>query len=321
MIKKRLEEIDILRGISVFAIILIHSCSYFLHKRIAFILWDYSQFAVAVFIFCSAYIFFVAEPQINISNVLKYLKKRLWRLLPTYYLFAATYLFLSVLFDKKIMTVKVILQNLFLYGGIDFNWLILLFVYLAILMPIIYFLYKNIRVFFYVGLLLSLSSSILFLFSRPLNYRIIMWLPWSLILYFTLLFIKSKRKKLFLFLSIIIFLTIFIVLKLTIIKGTQFQNKYPPNLYHLSYSLFSLSVLYFLSKINPLRLNIIKTFFYFLSSNSYTIFFIHLIVIFLITVPVKLRLNWMNFFLLVFLSTVLIQLFLNFLKKLTHKID
>jgi len=320
MIKKRFEEIDILRGISVFAIILIHVSSYFLHNKIAFILWDYSQFAVAVFIFCSAYIFFVAEPQINMSNVLKYLKKRLWRLLPTYYLFAVIYLILNTLFNKKIITGGIILQNLLLYGGIDFNWLILLFVYLTILMPIIYFLYKSIRVLFYCGLLLSLSSSILFLFSHPSNYRIIMWLPWSLVLYFTLFFIKTKRKKLFLFLSIVIFLTVFIILKLTIIKGTQFQNKYPPNLYHLSYSLFSLSVIYFLSKINPLRLNIVKTFLYFLSSNSYTIFFIHLIIIFLVT-PIKLKLGWISFFLLVLLTTVLIQLFLNFLKKLTYKIN
>lgn len=316
MIKQRFEEIDILRGFSILIIILIHSCVSFLNNKLAFIIWDYSQFAVVVFIFCSAFIFFAREPHINLSNFLKYFMRRLWRLLPTYYVFVAIYLFFSAVFDKQIITGKTILQNIFLFGGVDFNWLVLLFIYLTAIMPVVYFLYNKNRLLFYSSGLLTLISSILFIFYRPLNYRIIMWLPWSLILYFTLIILKNKDNKKFLFSLAVMCLVVFLSLKFTIIKGTQFQNKYPPNLYHLSYGIFSLILLYFISGLKLFNTGLIKKFLYFLSLNSYTIFFTHIIIIFLITVPLKLKLNWYSFFFAVLSLTILAQNIINFFIKI-----
>lgn len=316
MNKKRFEEIDILRGFSILIIILIHSCVNFLNNKLAFIIWDYSQFAVVVFIFCSAFIFFVREPQVNLANFIKYFEKRLWRLLPTYYFFAALYLILSFLFQKKIITSNTVIANLLLFGGLDFNWLVLLFVYLTAIMPVVYFLYNKNRFLFYFSGLLTLVSAVVFIFYRPLNYRIIMWLPWSLILYFTLIILKNKDNKKFLLSLALTFLVIFLSLKFTIIKGTQFQNKYPPNLYHLSYGIFSLILLYFISGFKLFNTGLIKKFLYFLSLNSYTIFFIHIIIIFLITVPLKLKLNWYSFFFAVLTLTILVQNIINFFIKI-----
>ncbi len=319
MNKQRYPEIDILRGISVLAIILIHSCVYFLKDKIAFVLWDYSQFAVAVFIFCSAYIFFAREPQINMSNFVAYLKKRLLRLLPTYYLFAFLYLVLALIFQHKAITGKIVMQNLLLIGGIDFNWLVLLFVYLTLLMPLIFFLYQKNKTLFYLTGLVSIASSVLFIFFRPANYRLTMWLPWLVIPYFTLIFLKYRQNKIFLFAAASLALIVFLVLRFTLIEGTQYQNKYPPNLYHLSYGIFALPVLYSLSRANLFNIKPVQKFILFLSSNSYTLFFIHLIIIFLITVPVRLKLSWYSFFMIVLLlaltAQIAINLLFNFKKK------
>lgn len=311
----RLDFIDDIRGISIFATILIHTNVYFLADKIAFSLIELSQFAVVAFIFCSSYLYYLKDRVESLSLFWQHLFKRLKRLIIPYYIFLAIYFLFTFIKQPHKLTPLYISQNLTLTGGIDFNWLVLLFIELAVLMPLFKILEKKYPKLLYVYVVVAFASSILFLkYSPHPLYRYIMWLPWSLVVIYTMYFDRlRKHPELFWGLTSIFFALFLISQQYVLVplghSLRMYDNKYPPNIYHLSYCLAGLNILFFLSQ-RGLFMRL-RRFIHFLSRYSYEIFFLHILVIYVLTVFFHFKFNWVTFFLAVLGITSVVQLGIN----------
>lgn len=311
---ERNKNIDNLRGLAMLAMIVIHATSYFLRDKTAFYIWDLSEWSVVTFLFCSAFLFFNKKFSLDIKSTVNYFKKRIFRLYPTYFFFLLFYFPLAFHFEKQKMNPSYILQNIFFIGGLDLNWLVLIFFEFMIVFPIVYFFKTKNKFLYYAYLGLSFASSIYYLFVRDWNYRFIMWLPWSLVVYFTIYFIdniKKYKKLVSLFiLSTLAFVATWLLLSKLGHNLGQYENKYPPNLYHLTYGIFSTMILYWLSVKNVFGFLKFDRFLNFLSVNSYPLFFIHNLVIFVLTWERIQFTNWIQFFLAISAISFLAQIIL-----------
>ncbi|MCX6730898.1 MAG: acyltransferase [Candidatus Roizmanbacteria bacterium] len=315
--KQRLPEIDDIRGISIILMIMIHTNVYFLSNKISYMTLELSQFAVVAFIFCSAYLFYLKQQVYGWSEFFSHLVKRIKRLvIPYYWFFAVYYIFLLIKEPKK-LTLSYLTQNIFVIGGLDFNWLVLLFIELAILMPFVSYLFEKKRAWFYIYTAAAFLSSLVFLKYTPLSYyRYIMWLPWSLVLIYTYLFNQLKEKKSLFWIITAFCFALYYILPPLILKPLgrslfMYDNKYPPNLYHLAYGVGSVNLLYMLSQWKWFSNYIVQTIINFFSTYSYTIFFIHILVIYTVTVFFHFHFNWVTFFMAVTGITILVQLAYN----------
>ncbi len=230
------------------------------------------------------------------------------------------YFFLLYFFEKNKFNIEYFLTNIFLYGGIDFNWLVLLFIYLSFLTPVFFWMEKR-KVIFYLVFLLSFLSSIFFIFYNPINFRLIMWLPWMVLIYFSYFFVKNENKRFFIFTSLgsllIFVLSYFLEIKTGHVLS-QFANKYPPTIYHLSYGVFWIIILFFLSKKGIFRFFYFDKLLNFLSVNSYSLYFIHaLIVHFLVWTKLVWSLGVVWFFVIIFGGSVLVQMIMKKLKLIS----
>lgn len=317
--KKRSLEIDMLRGIAIIAMILIHTCYYFLSDKTALFIWNWSQFAVPVFVFCSSYLFFQKTkdtPALSFA----YFKKRITRLVYPYYIFLLFFIPVVFLLTPEKINAKYIVQSIFLIGGVDVNWLILLFVYITIILPIISIFYYKYRLLFIIYSLISVASSVSFIFYKlPVSYKYTMWLSWSVIPIFALFFVLHEHKNKFLLfltaISGIVFTASYYVEIIFKHNLGMFENKYPPTIYFLSYGAFLILLLYFLSKF-LIRNNVITKIVSFFSIHSYSIYFIHYTILIILASYLKLlKLSWVTYFLAVLLSTVAIQMGINKIRK------
>ena len=312
-------NVDNLRGLSMILMIVIHTTAYFLKDKIAYFLWDTLMFVVPVFIFCSVYLFFKRKISINRNNIIPYLKKRIGRLLIPYYVFLSV-LFVSMYFiGHEIPSLSNIFQNIFLYGGLDLNWLPLLFIYITFLNPLVAFLKKN-KFLFYLFFILSFSSSVVFIFLKA-NYRAVMWLPWALLIYFTKYFVenqKSIRKIFYVFIiSFVIYILSYYFESFIGQTLNHYTNNYPPTIYQLSYGIFWTIFLYYLSKIGLFKILKAESIFLFFSIYSYEIYFIHNFIFYLFAwLQIRFN-NWILFTVVIGGLTVLIQLaFIKIIKGL-----
>jgi len=268
--KNRFQVIDDIRGISILVMILIHTNAYLLSDRFAYVAREVSQFAVVAFLFCSTYLSLQRPYPSSLSEFIPYLVKRLKRLLIPYYIFVVAYAVFMSLFANKALSHSFLVENVLLTGGIDFNWLVLLFVQLTFITPLLQYLYDKRRIIFHIYTILATVSAVYFLTHTPLPYfRLIMWLPWSLVVIYTLYFAQLwKSKKVFigvtLFFGLIFIGTQQLVLVPTNHALSMYANKYPPNIYHIAYSLFALNILYFFSRykmFSPKLVQVVVSFF------------------------------------------------------------
>ena len=318
--QNRNDQIDILRGIGIIAMILIHVTAWYKTDALAFYFWNSSQFAVQVFNFCSGYLFFLKEQRREGVFSLKYFAKRATRLLIPYYVFLVFYLPLEIIESPKRLSLNYILKSFTLTGGPDLNWIILLFLMLALLMPFLLYLLRSRKLFFFTYVLLAAFSSLLFLNLELRTYKLIMWLPWSLIILASWLFVKFHNRITSAYLAISCTVT---ALLLSFYLSVQdhslllIDNKYPPNLYYLLYGVAWISGHWFVLSFLDLKKkawNIVR----FFSVNSYSIFFIHFWVFTFMRVVLKLDLHWGYLFVIVLMSSVLVQKIINFLSKVLH---
>ncbi len=318
MEKLRNREIDFLRGLSIFVMILIHTNAYFLHDPVAKLLWDYSQFAVAAFIFCSAYLFFQRTIHFDWKTVLQYVRKRIGRLLLPYYIFLIFWFPLIWFGEPKKLTPSFIFRQLTLTSPEnDISWLVLLFISFVLIMPFLALVKSRMRWGFYLYFLAGFLSSLIFLFyTPPLSFKLTMWLPWSTVIVFGFYTVNSNKKQWFFPATIIGSLILFIMLR-SIQQAAghsliQYDNKYPPNLYHIAYGIFSISLLYFLFTKGFLNVPVTRPLLVFFSRYSYSIYFLHYLIIFFITVFLKhVSFTWITLFLTVLTTTLSIQWLLN----------
>lgn len=352
-------EIDLLRGISILAMMLIHTTVYYLSDPIAAFLWDNSQFAVTAFIFCSGFLYFkrnlarhsedrrdarilskksrfrssLACRQAGWNDRVNLFKTRIFRLLMPYYLFLPFFFLVLFIVQKKTLTMSYLLRSVFLTGGVDINWLVLLFIEFIVVMPFITWTWQKKKWLFWIYSACAASSSIIFMFYHlPFSWKLIMWLPWSVVLLFVFFFFVFLNKVkdplkickdfsvkdiivllLFLFSSVIYILSRFVEFRIGHTL-THFANKYPPTIYNISYSLAVISGFYLILKILPglvegnRILNVMKSFIIFLSKNSYSIYFIHYcLLILLADVYTTHRIYWGFFFLTVLVLSSVIQ--------------
>src|SRR3989344_2705870 len=146
---KRFPEIDFIRGISMLAVILIHTTYYFQKDEVAYFLWNYSQFAVQAFLFCSAYVYFKKDSPHNITQGFSYIKKRFVRLLLPYYFFLIFFIPVLLFFYPHTISTAYIIESILSVGGVDINWLVLLFLQLSIIFPLMAYWAKKKKVLFY----------------------------------------------------------------------------------------------------------------------------------------------------------------------------
>lgn len=309
--QKRNEEIDFMRGVSIVAMILIHTTAFSKADKVAFFLWDMSQFAVPVFVFCSGYLFFIKESHENLFHSVSYVAKRASRLLVPYYLFLFAYIPLVLLANPREVTIGYILQNIFLIGGVNLNWMVLMFLYLSLLSFPLLFLYNKQRLIFYLYCATSVGFSIFFLFSRPSHYRPVMWLTWSSVTlvswYFAEKIKKEKDVLLVVFSSFVLFLTLRGSLLNTHRSIIQFDNKYPPNVYHLLYGMLGISLLYLAGLYLKGKTNGFTKIIYYFSANSYQLFFIHFWLLYLLRDVFSLNPHWLILFVVLMGGSIIIQ--------------
>lgn len=315
MASDRHAVIDYLRGFAMLAMILIHTNAYHLSDPTAYALWNYSQFAVQIFVFCSMYLF-VKKNDFSKSTwrdlihyYKKYIPKRFFRLVLPYYIFLPFYLFLQFIVNHKLPTTSYVLQSITLTGGVDINWLVLLFLQLTLLAPLLLFIFQKIKY----GVMLVSSFIFLFILLSTIpetrhmlpNYRWVMWIGWS---YFFLMgyrsvypVILSKSKKRSIQILLGILAGIFVI-------ASQFAHlydrKYPPDLFFTIYGGIWILVLYkLLPKIHMPK--VLENIIHFFSIYSYPLFFIHYWI--LVFVSVYFKLNWYTFFIVVLCTSAGVQ--------------
>lgn len=309
-------EIDMLRGVSIILTIMIHTNAYFLSQRVAYITLELSQFVVVFFIFCSAYLFFQRPFVLTISTFISYIKKRVVRLILPYFVFLFFYLILVFMADRAQITSSYVLKNIFLTGGVEFNWLVLLFVELALLFPLISHFEAKHPLILHGYTILSFISALVFLKYTPLPYfRYVMWLPWSLIPIFTLYFVRYVGNGWFLAATLFVSSILFSLSQFFLLSSKHslqmYSNKYPPNIYHLSYGVAFLIIFYLAAKKGLFSFSPVQKVVHFFSVNSYPIYFIHVLITYALIVFVRARFTWISFFLVVAGATAIAQMILN----------
>lgn len=314
MSKERNTTIDFMRGLAIFLMILIHVTAHFLQDKTVYLLWDYTHFAVPLFIFCSAYLSFTGkEHKLTFPSVIS----RVGRLLRPYYIFLLIYFSYIFLIKQDQLPMQVILDKVFLLNAksADLEWLVVLFLSFILLFPLIQHAAKKPLFLFVLGIMSGGSAIYLLFADIPIPFRHMMWLPWIFYIVMVYSLVQEKKSKWFIPVVILFSAIVFIVSRSSLMSSgeslTLTHNKYPPNIFYLSYGVFWTFFLYW---IHP-KLHIpkyIDALFSFFSRYSYPIFFIHFLIIyiFLDFVPFR-KLQWWGFLIIVLILTISGQLILN----------
>ena len=96
MQKNRSLLIDFFRGSALITIIFIHSLVPYLSQPDIHKWWNWAQYAVQIFVFCSAYVFFSHEITKK-EKLFPYFIRRIKRLLLPYFIFLASFIFIFLL--------------------------------------------------------------------------------------------------------------------------------------------------------------------------------------------------------------------------------
>jgi len=231
---------------------------------------------------------------VNIASVGAWYKKRLIRLLLPFYWYLAVHYALMLLFPTLFSGLglqkswKFIFQSITLIGGINLNWLPLLFLQLAVLFPVLVLLQRKKNVLFWLYLCVAFFLTVFFtIWQFPYSaYRQVMWIPWSLFMVLPWYFYERERKKyspLPYFLLSALGATCFAFLYIVWIhlgrSVTLIDNKYPPNFFYITYEMFGSFLLVGIGLWPFLKRRMLAAIIQFISKTSYALFFIHYIVL------------------------------------------
>jgi peptidoglycan/LPS O-acetylase OafA/YrhL len=298
-------------------VVFLHAISYFLNNQTVFHLWDYIRFEVPIFIFCSAYLSFnkelFSEKPLAPFTTASFIK-RIKRLYLPYLIFLGIYFALVWLFEPQRLTVEYVWLNLSLWGGVDINWLVVLFIQFAVLFPFLSYWFRTNKIWFWSYAALAISSTIyLFFFSFPYHWKYIMWLPWSVMGLVTIFFLLYRDKPLRIAaLGVIAAGIATLAFALQYLRDgsiTLYDNKYPPDMLFLSYGITGLCLLYWVAQHRWLSEGPLLHGLTFMSTNSYSIYFIHYLVLYVCSqFEVHKQLSWYLYFIVIFGATIAIQL-------------
>jgi len=329
--RQRNMAVDILRAVSILLMIVLHINPIFPKLYFTGWVWSWGQWVVPAFILCSIAV--DTSDIRNASDYLRYLWKRGIRLLIPYYIWLFTYLSLMVLVGHKTITGDMILKNLTFTGGSDFNWMILLFIYITLALPFLRKLVDKSESASLVVLLLSMTTSALYLSNRSYwnsSYRWWMVIPWYGITVGILLFLKWWRTKrwghiaAFFTTNIGIFVYWYLYLQNYNITTHTYYHKYPPDLYYFTFSLWTVMLVYVLVSLNVHRMqkfDVVMRFLTYVSTRSYAIFFVHILVLYVLDAGFPRRpFNYIVFSTLVFVPTFILTKGIDYLLKYKHHV-
>lgn len=282
---ERRTDVDILKVIGILLVLLAHVCN-------NVIIYKLRNFDVILLIIVSGILSSKKEFR-NKKDVFEYYKKRFFRIVIPTWIFL-TILFLGNYFANFLnlgidVDFKDILDSYFFTnGGIKYMWIIRIFVFTSIFLPLLLYLKKKLKpikywtimivlyVLYEFGLYFNVLNNICVL-DLSINYII----PYVFITFSIGLYLDDIKKKNICKISIV-FLIIYCILEIFFIGNLNTIElvkafKYPPKLYYLSYGIgISLLLYYFIrykSKIK-LRQNKLITF---VSNNTLEIYFLHIV--------------------------------------------
>jgi hypothetical protein len=285
---KRFFQIDFLRASAIFLVFVIHVLAFNLNNKVNYFFWNYLNFVVIAFVFCSVYVLEAGYgKKLNtLRELTAWWQKRLLRLMIPFYIYLFFHYLLWFLFPNFFAgsglqkSFSFILASIFLYGGVDANWLPLLFVELALVYPLLKIVKKNKKLLI-IYLIFSLAVTGFYTFNSVINhslykyYRILMIVPYSLIAFLAMeLVLRDSFKKYLMigFLSLLSFL-ILSVFWPVLGRIKMFDQKYPPNFYYLFYGTFLTMFFIWLSYLKIFQTKVIKKFILFSSTQAYNLFF------------------------------------------------
>lgn len=292
--KKRYSDIDFFRGLAIIVLIFIHVSLY--NQRSPYFLWNFSYFAIPLFVFSSGYVLLKKYKKFtSTKDFFSFLKKRFKRLLLPYYLylffnFLLTYIFTTVNKEEEIIALPLnreeILGQILLLGNPYINWFVVLFLSLALFFPFLTLIIRKRKTFlstFY----LIMAITILLVFKRPSielkSLKFLLFIPWLLpflFAYFYDAFRKSGLKRFTLMLVFfILFTTQGYLLQTNHLSTVLRDNQYPPNFYYFSYGFFWLFLLSLIFDLDLFKERPVTKFFAYFSRHSYSLFFIHYLTI------------------------------------------
>jgi len=337
MDRKRFDEVDILRAFGIIGIILIHILTYNLGNPINKFLWNNLQFVVISFVFASGFVlaYFYENAFTSISKTLSWYKKRFIRLLVPFYIYLTLHNVLWLAFPDIFSglglskSIDYFVKSALLFGGTNYNFLIVLFIELTLLFPLFTNFFNRKKILYLYVFVSTIITLIFTFFGSPYSlYRFTMWIPWSLVLLFAMyISIKDKTDKnaketnkrylLFGILFFILFLGLYIF-NLNMGKSLNFYNhKYSPDFYYLFFGLSLTCFSLLIGKLKIWQNKILKPIYLFISKNSYFIFFIHYIILDAVLVLAKENIFFKNpvlQFIIIFSLSIFIILILNRIK-------
>lgn len=341
MAKPRFDEIDFLKAIAIIIVMITHVLSYNLGNQITNIIWNYLHFVVPAFIFCSGFVTYQKYKNTSwtVSSSWQWFTKRIPRLVLPYYLVILLHYTLWYLvphiFSGNGLTKSIdfVLRST-VFVGVDYGWLPLLFIELMFVTPLYLNAFKK-RGTRLLSIGISLASALTLLFIHiPVDFRIVMWLPWSLILLLSFAAAEHKDNRTSLIptrtayiVSICFSLTAWLFIDSFLhFHGRQTTltlHKYPPDIYYLSYGAGLGSILLLIEHILRPRIGVLRNMFRWLSAYSYELFFAHYLVIdalrtvtrnFHISLPVIYQCA-----IVILVSVELVHLYTNILKELRKR--
>lgn len=312
----RYREIDELKAIGIFFIILVHSIQQTARTSFSAKLANISQFAVPVFVFCSCLLYAKISGKYA-SSTLIYVARRVWRLLKPYYIFLIFYLPLTGVLTLKSIDIKHAISLLLVWAPTNEpDWAVLLFIYVSCLTLLARYLYHRARPVFWLYVAAAIASAgFLLQHTYPFGFRSIMWLSWSLVVLFGF-FVKKYEDRRWLYpviliIPAIVFFGSYLILNQAGQPLSFYANKYPPNLYFLSYGVLASAVFYIASRVGFFSI-IPRQIVAFFSINSYSIYFVHFILILLFVKYGNIKIfSWWQFFFVIITLTVVVQLGIN----------
>ncbi|HEX7042307.1 MAG TPA: acyltransferase [Patescibacteria group bacterium] len=286
MKENRIVFIDNLRAFSLLGVIVIHTLSFHLSNPINAFFWNFLEFVVVTFIFCSGFVNAHYEGKLkSLSDIFLWYKKRFFRLYFPFFLYFLIHFILFFFFPNIFnhfamqKNIYFFIGSFFLFWGSNSNWLPLIFLQLSFITPLIFFLRKKGLIWIYL-LLAGVITAWFGLVQFPYSYyRIVMWIPWSFVLFFGLYFPKKFIKQLYLLMgSLLIYIVSYFILLNSHKSLNFYDNKYPPTFFYISFGIFlTIISTWILSFVNfPTKIQ--KSLFY-ISKNSYALFFIHYIIL------------------------------------------
>ncbi len=309
---KRFDQIDFLRAVAILCVIVIHTLSFNLGVPLTNFVWNYLHFVVAAFIFCSGYVFiaFYQNTFGSIAKTLRWYKKRFVRLVVPFYLYLFAHYALWLLFPTVFAglglqkSFSFVAQSVFLTGGVNLNWLPLLFLQLTIISPFLLRAMRNQKVLFFLIFFFFILT--VFFTVRPFPYsyyRYVMWVPWSLVLLLSFVFFKKESIKRYLFVGsvcFLVFLSLFLLWHQMLRSVTLIDHKYPPDLFELSYEVAITCFILAISRLSLFGHKLIKKIYVFISRQSYQLFFIHYIILDAVLLAKHKGIFWQNAFMEIF---------------------